>query len=502
MGTGLIDACAAPNALGGGGRIAVVATAATSVGSLSLKAFGGTNGFGPGGPGTVYIEHTGHSSGKGVLIIDNNRMLHRSFDGVNIPPYFGYGAALMPGAGYGGPVNLNDDFSEIIVTNRGILGIGPDTVVDFGTAPIRVFGRDESFIAIRGTNNVTFLSNWTISGFTLLLDTNVEASGSWIVASNGRISQSVSKHWGSYSGTNYGYPYMPPLSLKLNGNLTVDPDGEITVDGAGCVTLCGIGMATNDRAGSHGGQGGDNNGTPLYGYTYGSILHPATPGSGGFWGGNNDAPGGGRMRLEVTGLLTVNGSITARAPVRNNAGGAGGSIWITAGSLAGTGVVDASCAKNASPGGGGGRVAVYVTNSDSFANVEISARGGNPSSGYDGAAGTVYLQSKSEGDGCGVIIVNNASRTSSTKMVTHIPPAFGSFTDDLYSVRLRLESNAVVALTADLTLRDISVDSTSLLWLRGHTLRVRNVRHPIAGTVWEDGGQIIWTMSGTVFVAR
>mgnify|MGYP007030115954 CR=1 FL=1 len=500
-GTGTLDASAAANSWGGGGRIAVVVTEGTSFGSVSCRAYGGPTTWGPGGPGTVYLEHAGHGSGNGILVIDNNNRLHSSFDGANIPPYFGYGACLMPMAGYGGPVNL-DDFSEIIVTNRGILGIAADTTVNLGSPKIKVYGRDASFIAIRGTNNITFPSNWTISGFTLLLDTNVEAAGNWTVASDGRISQSVSKHW-TTAGTNTGYPYMPPLTLILDGNLTVESGGEITVDGAGYVSSCGLGAGVNhDRAGSHGGQGGDNDGLPEYAYTYGSILRPVTPGSGGYWEGQNDSPGGGRMRLTVTGRTRVDGLISARAPARSRPGGAGGSLWLTTGTLEGTGAIDAGCAMDVSPGGGGGRVAVYLTDSDPFGSVAISARGGNPASGYDGAAGTVYLQRKSDGEGGGEIVVNNAGRTPSTNMVTHLPPAFGPCTDDLSNARVRLESNAVVALTSDCTIRDISIDSTSLLWLRGHTLRVRSAKHPLAGMVWEDGGKIVWTMSGTVVMVR
>ncbi|MEY4744384.1 MAG: hypothetical protein RL272_329, partial [Candidatus Parcubacteria bacterium] len=117
--------------------------------------------------------------------------------------------------------------------------------------------------------------------------------------------------------------------------------------------------------------------------------------------------GGGLVRINASGTVTLNGTISANglngAVSGSNAGGggAGGSIFVTAGTLAGT-PASAWSAKggngadnsNDGGGGGGGRMAlVYSTTSMSLAAASFDVSGGTAPTGtaVAGTKGTVYV---------------------------------------------------------------------------------------------------------------
>ncbi|MFC1639114.1 hypothetical protein ACFL26_02495, partial [Patescibacteria group bacterium] len=151
-------------------------------------------------------------------------------------------------------------------------------------------------------------------------------------------------------------------------DMTIETDGRIDVDGFGYDQDEGPGAGTQRGGGGHGGPGEDDPSFPGGGGgTYGSETAPVTMGS----GGDTDVDGGeggGVIRLVVSGTLTNNGVISADgtyAPTGFSGGGAGGSIWIDAGTMtcAGGGVITADGGPgNISGGdGGGGRIAIFYT---------------------------------------------------------------------------------------------------------------------------------------------
>lgn len=116
------------------------------------------------------------------------------------------------------------------------------------------------------------------------------------------------------------------------------------------------------------------------------LREPTALGSGG------TGSGGGAIRLQAVNSIDVNGLITANGVTI----GAGGSVWLAAETLSGSGVVNAKggnrTANPSTPGGGGGRIALdYVV---STFDGEISVAGGtgcSPSYGFnDGQAGTLW----------------------------------------------------------------------------------------------------------------
>ena len=92
----------------------------------------------------------------------------------------------------------------------------------------------------------------------------------------------------------------------------------------------------------------------------------------------NFSQGGGAIRLEVAGTLTVNGAVTANgkaALFQNTGGGAGGSVWLNVGTLSGNGAITANGGAGEpvnGGGGGGGRVALYYL-TDNFTGVATAS---------------------------------------------------------------------------------------------------------------------------------
>ena len=209
------------------------------------------------------------------------------------------------------------------------------------------------------------------------------------------------------------------LNVMVGSNLTVAAGGLIGADGCGYDGASGPGKPVYDAGdtqikrsgGSYGGRGGQG-AQNIPGVTYGSIIAPTNLGSGGASFGV--CSGGGAMRLIAGGTTRVDGIISAGGTndgANANAGGAGGSVYLTTASLAGTGAIRANGGRGINDGygcgaGGGGRVAVVLTGSSSFGAVTVQALGG-VNGGLSGAAGTVYTRTASQGPNDGVLVVAN-----------------------------------------------------------------------------------------------
>ena len=146
---------------------------------------------------------------------------------------------------------------------------------------------------------------------------------------------------------------MPTQSQMVTVTLdaTIDAGGGITADGKGYGPGFGTGagrsvLATNVYTGGgagYGGVGGPSAYGAAGGISYGTVDQPINFGSGGGNGNPQGAPGGsggGDVRLIVNGTLTLNGRVSADGLVGKgpgSGGGSGGSVWLTAGTIAGAG---------------------------------------------------------------------------------------------------------------------------------------------------------------------
>jgi hypothetical protein len=252
------------------------------------------------------------------------------------------------------------------------------------------------------------------------------------------------------------------LDLTITNNLTVDATSRVDVNAKGYGTTNGPGKGVYDfsypSSGGHGGPGGDNyNHTLAGGGTYDSVLAPTQWGSGGGEMGFSVQPGGaggGVIRLQVGGVLTVAGQLRADGESTYDSGGAGGSVYLTVGTLAGGGTVlakggDASYVL--SGGGGGGRIAIYY-GSSVFSGV-ISAAGGlggSHASAHCGGAGTLYTKANSQN--VGDLLLDNTGRTNAMETPITTPVAY----------RLTL-TNVTAYATNPLSLSGLRVSTNGLL---------------------------------------
>ncbi len=199
--------------------------------------------------------------------------------------------------------------------------------------------------------------------------------------------------------------YEPALHIEA-GSVYIDATSKIDVSARGYpgafrhgnttntgYTLGNVSGSTRVSGGSYGGLGASLvGGVPNA--VYGSGTMPADLGSGGSRSEHYDVAGGdggGRVRLIVSGAMTLDGSILANGGVGTQTGGwdagngSGGSIWITADTVAGSGTIGANGPNGEAPGGGG-RVAVYYGPGSSIVGLDIGSGAWSPA-----GAGTVYL---------------------------------------------------------------------------------------------------------------
>ena len=453
----------------GGGRVAVKLTqngANFSTFMGSMTAYGGSWNIRSGAAGTVYKQTSAQAAGQGTLIIDN---------GGAAPYLTGICTVMPPG------VNLND-FAQIVLTNKGNLGVTTNDTLNFELDRLVFTGTNNSYVTLLSTTGVSFPNPYTLSNYTLVMNTPLAVTGDWTVAMNGVITH------GDNPAANEPYK----IDLTINGNLTIN--GTMDAIARGYRGGYGPGKPSHSYGGSsHGGLGSFGNGGTLAngGPTYGSILNPTNSGSG---GGRTDIPnsaGGGAILLTVASNLAVNGSILASTIGVGDTVGSGGSVNIKAGTLSGAGPIKADGNTASYNASGGGRVAVRLTQTGAtFGSYTgaMTAYGGNHGTVlFDGAPGTVYRQTPTNAS---LRIANFASPSTTSGVVAQLKGEQGLATT------LLTISNTTLAITSNTTVRDVTLASNSTLDLGAKTLTVYSAEHTLDGTVVSNGGQIIWITPG------
>ena len=218
--------------------------------------------------------------------------------------------------------------------------------------------------------------------------------GTWTLGSSAHIDGNISMS-------------VVALSTSSSAYLSADGYGEAADNGAGRGYRNDTNLTSGSGA-SHGGRGNPGYLTDSTRGIYGSALRPQTKGSGGGSScGAVAGAGGGTIRLEVSGTLTLEGYIRANGAggarsschsYRGAGGGAGGSIWVTTNRLAGSngrfyasgGAGGGSRTAYRGGGGGGGRVAVYYFNGGLRYPQNSDVAGGYGLGGY-AAKGTLAM---------------------------------------------------------------------------------------------------------------
>ena len=306
------------------------------------------------------------------------------------------------------------------------------------------------------------------------------------------------------------------LSLRVGGGFTVGADAYVSVSGKGYGSGKGPSPGVTPGSGaSHGGQGAPQalaaNDRPAL--AYGSIVTPATSGSGGTSreGSAHEIRGGGVVVVEVGGDMIVDGRIAADADDRdpdgaNVGGAAGGSVNLrAAGAIKVVGTISANGGRghhDGAGGGGGGRIALVANGATQVNARRISANGGCGASDAPettsrdrhirAAAGTIYIEdSGRESKGGGRVLVKDWHRP--TRASTRIPSDLSAPPDECRDARLAIEENGFVTLTASTTFRELSFTSGGMD-LNGNTLIVGKI---VKG--WGEGST--FELPGTYTVA-
>jgi hypothetical protein len=197
------------------------------------------------------------------------------------------------------------------------------------------------------------------------------------------------------------------LNLDLD-DLTINQGGKIDVSGKGYDVSQGPGKGIDNSSVSsgagHGGDGGNSSSGVAGGAAYGSVNEPITIGSGGGISSSSarTGRGGGAIKLIITNAIAIEGIIDASglngSGGRSDGGGAGGSVWITAASISGSGSIIANGGNGSHSvygdggGGGGGRIALCSSILD-FPTENFFYTGGvGPGSAQNGEDGTLCFQ--------------------------------------------------------------------------------------------------------------
>jgi hypothetical protein len=155
--------------------------------------------------------------------------------------------------------------------------------------------------------------------------------------------------------------------VRFLGDVTIAGGSTLAADCWGHLANEGTGKGSGRSGAGYGGLGGQgSDGTR--GAIYGDANNPTNLGSGGANGGGGVGGfGAGALILEIDGMATVNGTVSANGGqgVYRASGGSGGSIRIMAASLKGTGgtiSADGGLSADASyaAGGAGGRVLIFT----------------------------------------------------------------------------------------------------------------------------------------------
>ena len=154
------------------------------------------------------------------------------------------------------------------------------------------------------------------------------------------------------------------------------------------------------------------------------MTAPVDRGSGGGFLSSANPPGsagGGAIRISVTGALLVNGRISANGTAgagQGFGGGSGGSVWLTAGTLAGAGTISANGGAGNELGGGGGGGCISVQYGVNGFEGIMSAYGGG---GYGaGGAGTIYTKANSQT--MGQMLVDNGGQLGTNTSIAYLAP--------------------------------------------------------------------------------
>ena len=409
---------------------------------------------------------------------------------------------------------VDDDFTEAGNWTAGVPGEDDEAVIGAGAtvslaseASVRALVLDGGTLTVQGSLAVAEAASLA-EGSTAILNGTMTVGSSVVMASG-----STMTHGTVTTSMQTG------LDLVVGGDLVVEEGAAITAKGT---STSNQGRSAQDRGGgAHGGRS-SNSSQNTFNPCYGSIYFPTNAGTRSEYD-DKDLRGGGIVRLRVAGRLAIDGTVDADGQDGNPSfySGSGGSVWITAGKIVGTGAISASGASGGSHGGSGGRIAIYLTYEEASLGdtPSVTAQGGYKySDSYKvptGAPGTIYIETAADAPGCGTVrVANHPSASASTSSVVmqyvDYPSTRLAEKGDGQDATWRLSGYSFLYITRDAKVADLRFEGAKpRIYLNGHTLRVRTPRHAlgtdettqvIPGGTEENPGQIIWLNPTVLFL--
>lgn len=242
--------------------------------------------------------------------------------------------------------------------------------------------------------------------------------------------------------------------IQAGGGILADNAGNPAQEGQGAGRAFGLNGTEVGSGAGHGGLGGASEGdAALGGITYDLLTEPSLPGSGGGGVslGASGGPGGGVVRLSVTGNLELDGAVSANggAGAGGGGGGSGGSIWLSVGGFQGAGSITANGGDSPEgTGGGGGGGIIYVSYTSNYFTGTATAYGGSGANW--GGPGLVSTQIPGKND---ELIIDNGSVSGA---LTPLP------NNSLIDVVLRDGSSASIT-GQSLSLGNVEIGSNCLV---------------------------------------
>ena len=322
--------------------------------------------------------------------------------------------------------------------------------------------------------------------------------------------------WTHTSNTNVANnaPALYRLNVSVGGDFTLGSGAKIDLIGRGYnVGRCPSGSEVGVHAAT---------GRGTYSAIYGNVYAPEDIGSGGENNNKNTSAGGGAVKLAVKGAAVIDGTIAANACSQMLNGnnpekgyGAGGSVFITAGSISGSGTVDVSARPNgisetAYTGypGSGGRMALVATSGEvsiPFANLRANGSWGS----YSAGAGTIFVKNSTDANGSLLVGNNAVSWSYVVRYVrkdgcTCVKPGETWTFDHVYvrdSGILSVPENATLSLPGGFesvsSLTDSSTPLCGILYLGGTITLPARVEH-VLSEAWMFMGAEPYTFNGDV----
>jgi hypothetical protein len=483
-GSGGGSSSTSPGGGAGGGVIRLTVNGALVVNGRITAAGLPASGMGGGGAGGTIMLSAGTLSGSGTIAADG-----------------GNGHPLYGGGGGGGRIAITGYASNLFTGTLSAWGGGGLNRGGAGTIYSKGVSEPYGLVVLDNGGPAGTNTGFAASG---PLDLVMRGGARWALTG----SQTV-RNLGVEAGAAL---LIPNATLTVSGSATINAGGQITADrlgniggqGPGAGRTYGYGANTSGGGGGYGGFGGmGTNVQASAGLPYGVVPQPNDLGSGGGGTAVGSYPmggaGGGSARLNVTGLLRVDGALSANggnATGPGGGGGSGGSLNITVGSLAGSGVISASGGAGdpiVGGGGGGGRIAITAMNpqtTNQFAGT-ISAGGGT---GFNpGGAGTLFMRLAP--DPASRLIVDGGGASGPATRLMSLPVCdlvlqgrgHASLSGPLTLLSLLVASNSSLVLTtAQLTISgNATVESGASLLADGSGYAAG--QGPTPGRSWSSG---------------